>query len=238
MSPSPLPCPPVTAGPPPPQPGEDLVLSTLALHSDALLRVAQRHSLCADDAQDALQRGLEIFLRHAHRLDPDRAIGWITVVIRHEAMAVRAGRTRTLGFDEVDLDRHEARHVETPEERALSHDRVARCAEALTHLKPHEAQALWLKALGNSYEEIAAAQGWSYTKVNRLMSEGRRSLIRRYAEIEAGSECERWAPVLDGLADGTATARDLMAARPHLRNCPGCRRRRATLVADLDARAA
>jgi RNA polymerase sigma factor (sigma-70 family) len=218
--------------------GDDLVLATLAAHSDALLRVARRHSLCADDAQDALQRGLEIFLRHAGRLDPERATAWLTTVVKHEAMAVRRARTRMLGFDELDLDLHEARHMESPEERVLGQDRVARCAEALTHLKPHEAQALWLKALGNSYAEIAEGQGWSYTKVNRLMAEGRRALIRRYAEIEAGSECERWAPVLDALADGTATARQLNDARPHLRNCPSCRRRRAMLAGRRAARAA
>lgn len=221
-----------------PRPGDALVLATLAAHSDALLRTARRHSLCPDDAQDALQRGLEIFLRHAERLDPERAIAWVTTVVKHEAMAIRLARTRTLGFEEADLDRHEARHVESPEERVLGQDRVARCAEALTHLKPHEAQALWLKALGNSYAEIAEAQGWSYTKVNRLMAEGRRSLKQRYAGIEAGDECARWAPVLDGLAAGTATARQLMAARPHLRNCPSCRRRRATLVAGRAAEAA
>jgi len=213
------------------RPGDDLVIATLTAHSDALLRVARRHSVCSDDAQDALQRGLEIFLRHADRLEPERAIAWVTTVVKHEAMAIRSARTRMLGFDELDLDRHEARHVESPEERALGQDRVARCAEALTHIKPHEAQALWLKALGNSYAEIAEAQGWSYTKVNRLMAEGRRALVQRYAGIEAGEECARWAPVLDALQDGSATARQLMDARPHLRNCPGCRRRRATLVA-------
>ncbi len=28
--------------------------------------------MCADDAHDAYQRGMEILLRHARRLDPDR----------------------------------------------------------------------------------------------------------------------------------------------------------------------
>jgi len=212
------------------RPGDPLVLATLAAHHDALLRTARRHSMCPDDAQDALQRGLEIFLRHAHRLEPERAIGWLTTVVKHEAMAVRRARTRTLGFDEVDLDLHDARHVESPEERVLGQDRVARCAEALTHLKAQEAQALWLKALGNSYREIGRSQGWSYTKVNRLMAEGRRTLLQRYASIEAGDECARWAPVLDGLADGTTTAHDLIRARPHLRNCPSCRRRRMSVA--------
>ena len=61
-----------------------LVVALVSAHAESLLRVARRHSLCADDAQDAYQRGLEILLRHADRLDPERAAGWLhTVVNRH-----------------------------------------------------------------------------------------------------------------------------------------------------------
>ena len=69
-----------------------LVVSLVSAHADSLLRVARRHSLCADDAQDAYQRGLEILLRHGDRLDPERAAGWLHTVVKHEAMAVRASR--------------------------------------------------------------------------------------------------------------------------------------------------
>jgi hypothetical protein len=40
-------------------------------------------SSCADDAQDAYQRGLEILLRHADRLDSERAAGWLHTVVNH-----------------------------------------------------------------------------------------------------------------------------------------------------------
>jgi hypothetical protein len=59
--------------------------------------------------------------------------------------------------------------------------------------------------------------------VNRCVREGRRALIDRYAGIEAGAECARWAPLLEAVADGEATARDLLAVRPHLRRCAACR---------------
>jgi hypothetical protein len=63
---------------------EGLVLELVGSQADSLLRVARRYSLCADDAHDAYQRGLEILMRHAARLDPDRAAGWLhTVVNRH-----------------------------------------------------------------------------------------------------------------------------------------------------------
>src|SRR5436305_2243040 len=62
-------------------------------------------------------------------------------------------------------------------------------------------------------------------KVNRCLTEGRRRFLERYAVIESGAECERWADVLSPIADGEAAAADLLAVRPHLRNCPACRAR-------------
>lgn len=202
---------------------DDLVLRTITAHAESLLRTARRHSMCADDAQDAYQRALEIFMRHAERLDPTRAVGWLHTVVKHEAMAVRRSRSQLVGHVEVDLDTHEARHVASPEDQAIGFDRVARTAEALQRLKPHEVRALWLKALGNSYEEIAEQTGWTYTKVNRCIAEGRRAFLARYAGIESGEECTRWAPAISAIVDGEADAEQLVAVRPHLRNCPACR---------------
>jgi DNA-directed RNA polymerase specialized sigma24 family protein len=66
-----------------PEQAEQLVLDLIAAHADSLLRTARRFSLCADDAQDAYQRGLEILMRHAARLDSDRAGGWLHTVVYH-----------------------------------------------------------------------------------------------------------------------------------------------------------
>jgi RNA polymerase sigma factor (sigma-70 family) len=202
---------------------DDLVVRTVQQHADSLLRLARRHSLCPDDAYDAYQRGLEIFLKHAARLEPATAHQWLHTVVKREAWAVREQRQRLLGTEEADLDRLEARDSPSPEDRVLAFDDVARSAEALQRLKPQEVQALWLKASGRSYAEIADQLGWTYTKVNRCITEGRRSFLDRYATIEAGAECERWAPVLSAMIDGEAAPGDLAEARPHLRNCASCR---------------
>ncbi len=47
---------------------EALLLDVVGRHAEELMRVARRHSLCADDAHDAYQRSLELFLRHGRRL--------------------------------------------------------------------------------------------------------------------------------------------------------------------------
>ncbi len=202
---------------------EALLLDVVRLHADELLRVARRHSLCADDAHDAYQRSLELFLRTGRRLHAETAHRWLFTVCKHEAQAVRRARTELVGWEEVDFDRVEARTAPGPEEHALDGDTVARSAEALRGLKPAEVRALWLRAGGRSYAEIQASTGWSYTKVNRCLTEGRRAFLVRYARIEDGSECARWAGVLAALGAGDAGAAELAALRPHLRNCGGCK---------------
>jgi RNA polymerase sigma factor (sigma-70 family) len=202
---------------------EELVLELVGSQADSLLRVARRYSLCADDAHDAYQRGLEILMRHAGRLDPDRAANWLHTVVKHEALSINQSRRRMLGTDDFDLDALEARTTASPEDQVLAADRVARSAEALHALKPQEVRALWLKALGHSYEQICEVTGWSYTKVNRCLAEGRKSFLERYAGIESGRECERLAPALSAFVDGEADAGQAVELRTHLRQCLACR---------------
>jgi len=202
---------------------EELVLRLVGSQADSLLRVARRYSLCADDAHDAYQRALEILMRHAARLDPDRAAGWLHTVVKHEALAINRSRRRIVGSADPDLDALEARTSASPEERVIASDRVARSAEALHGLKPQEVRALWLKALGHSYQQICEATGWSYTKVNRSLAEGRTSFLARYALIESGGECDRLAPLLSAFVDGEADAEQALELRRHLRGCPACR---------------
>ncbi len=202
---------------------EALLLDVVHRHADALLRVAETHSLCADDAHDAYQRSLEHFLRNGRRLRRETAERWLFTVIKHEAQAVRRARSALVASEDVDFDRLEARWDASPEDRALASDSIARSAEALRSLKPQEVRALWLRAGGSSYAEIQAATGWSYTKVNRCLTEGRRAFLARCAELEAGEECERWRGVLAAVAGGEARAEDLTALRPHLRRCAACK---------------
>lgn len=148
-----------------------LVLAVLQENADSLLRVARRHSLCLDDAQDAYQRVVEIFLRHARSLDADAAHKWLHTVLEHEAMRVRASRSRSVGTENFDLDLHEARDLPDADEQVIRFQRMTHSTEALQRLKPQELQALWLKAQGHSYEEITNICSWSYTKVNRCITD-------------------------------------------------------------------
>jgi RNA polymerase sigma factor (sigma-70 family) len=142
-------------------------------HGPTLRRIARRHSLCAEDADDALQRASLILLTKAPTVDPGRLIAWMAVVTKHEAMAVRRGRERHVpseDFDSLVCD------APDPFERAARAEAVAEARAALAALKANERLAIVLQAQGYSYAEICELCGWSYTKVNRCLAEGRERL--------------------------------------------------------------
>jgi hypothetical protein len=142
-------------------------------------------------------------------------------VVKHEAFAVRKSGTRAVPTD--------AAAAHEPDERAWTHERAERYeqlrmgAEAMATLKPQEIRCLLLKAEGLSYQEICEATGFSYTKVNRCLTEGRRAFLKRVAGIEAGAECERLAPLISKVADGEATPEEMRVVRPHMKSCLACK---------------
>ena len=73
---------------------QELVLRIVSTQAESLLRTAYRNSLCDDDAHDAYQRSMEIFLRRARTLDPRSAHKWIHVVVKREAQQLRRVRWR------------------------------------------------------------------------------------------------------------------------------------------------
>ena len=141
-----------------------------------LRRVARRASICADDADDAIQRALVLLLTKAPAIEGGRLAAWMTVVTRREALAVR--RARDVGIDPGALDATPS-DFPGPAERAERGEQVAEARLALAALKPGERLAIVLQAQGYSYAEICARCGWSYTKVNRLLAEGRARLRAR-----------------------------------------------------------
>ena len=139
-------------------------------HERTLLRVARQASLCHDDALDAYQRALEIFVRRVDTVDPATEVAWLKVVVRHEAMAIRRARSEAVADEDLDLDSLVPGVERSVDEQIASSERVRRSAEALRALKPDEAKALMMKAHGLSYEEIGERNGWSYANVTATLA--------------------------------------------------------------------
>ena len=159
-----------------------------------LLRIARWHALNDDDAEEALQ---DTFLRFIEKADPDEIaepLAWLTLTLKRECW----GRRRTA------LRRTPVRRqipsstgpgtcsiissIRARDRRSLrsSQSRVELTRELLAKLKPQERRALTLKALGYSYTEIGELTGWTYTKINRCMAEGRKRLFELAAAEEGG----------------------------------------------------
>jgi RNA polymerase sigma factor (sigma-70 family) len=154
----------------------EAALSLLASSEAVFRRTARRYSLCADDADDAFQRAVVILLTRAPQRPPPGLIAWMQVVTRREALAVGRSRERLLVGHEIDPDSRLASDRPGPAERAEGRERIREAARALALLKPDERLAVALQAHGYSYAEICRLCGWTYTKVNRCLAEGRARL--------------------------------------------------------------
>ena len=198
-------------------------------HDAVFRRTARRYSICTHDAEDAYQRALEILLTKAPPIQGDALVRWMQTVTKREALAVRRQRERLLGSPrpptEDDRDPLELIASESPgpNDQLARKERVARSGEALRALKPQEVRALTLKAQGYSYAEIGEMTGWSYTKINRCMAEGRKRFLQVFADIEQGRRCEELATALSELADGEGASGSTDAVEFHLRGCAACR---------------
>ena len=152
---------------------------------DYLLRIATKNAAKRGDAEEAVSEALASFIR---AFDPDcdaPPLAWLTLALKRQCWAT---------YRRVQLDRrHRHEVVSDPGDAGVSVDSICSdlpgseqlleaaecCSEArrlLAQLKPAERRALLLIAAGYSYVEIGAINGWTFTKVNRSLAEGRARL--------------------------------------------------------------
>jgi len=200
----------------------------IARYEGALRRTARRYSFDAEDADDAYQRALEIVLTKAPTTDLRELIRWTQTVTKHEALAVRQAREKLLGYQRAREGAEDPMALipaasDGPDEQVERREDIARSREALQALKPAELRALGLLAEGYSYVEIGEQTGWSRTKINRLLAEGRAHFRTLVSSSEDGSRCRELGPLLSAFCDGETNPREALEVREHLRACAQCR---------------
>lgn len=146
----------------------------------ALRRQAQRHSPGEVEAEEAMQEASVDFLRAYDGPAGRDAVRWLSVAIKHRAWEQgrnrRAQLARTAREWADGPERQLAATGADPGEQVERAEAVERFFAALAQLKPNERTALLLLGLGCSYREMCERQGWTYTKVNRSIAEGRAAL--------------------------------------------------------------
>ncbi|MBI4897064.1 MAG: sigma-70 family RNA polymerase sigma factor [Actinobacteria bacterium] len=185
--------------------------------------MARRHSVSAADAEDAFQRALEKLLTRAPHADEDRLRAWLLTVVRNEALTIVRTYKRSSHepFDEA-LAGQVAPDADLAD-GAVAVERLAHGSEALKRITADQMRCLLLRADGLNYYEICDRTGFSYPKVNRCLTEGRKAFRGHVSMIADGGECRRLEPALSQIADGVATAELVEDAQIHLRNCLACR---------------
>jgi DNA-directed RNA polymerase specialized sigma24 family protein len=140
---------------------------------DHLMRIARHNTRSEADADDAFQEAFVCFLTE---YDPGRgspALPWLTLALKRRCWRLNERRNPP-------LDPWVLAEVVGVESVATDlADRVGERDEArgrLAVLKPDERSAVVLHAAGFTYGEIGRRRGWTHTKVNRCLYEGRRAL--------------------------------------------------------------
>ncbi len=155
----------------------ELATEIFSERRDYLMAIARRNANSEADAEEALQEAFAAFLAH---FDPARGsppLAWLTLTLKRRCWRANreARRERPFGQRPESGPMLEA----LASGRAGTAKRVIEREEArrrIAALKPDERIALGLFAAGLSYKEIGERQGWTYTKVNRCITEGRAAL--------------------------------------------------------------
>lgn len=147
-----------------------------------LLRIAVKHAANRDDAADSVQFA---FLSFVEKYDPASGappLAWLTITAKRNCWAARRRRylDRSAGQEAAPDSAGRSFAAESilsgdtgPEHLVELVDDVQ---TRLAALKPAERRALSLIAMGYSYAEIGELNEWTFTKVNRCITEGRAAL--------------------------------------------------------------
>lgn len=154
-----------------------------------LVRQVRFHSERDQDAEDALGDACVQFLRFYEGAEGAEALRWMLLVSKRCAWAIsRRRRGHESPHPILTEGSGEEPAIVVAEERVGPAELAERSAETariialIQRLRPDERTALILFGLGCSYAEIAELRGWSYTKVNRSLSEGRARIRRDLAD--------------------------------------------------------
>lgn len=200
------------------------VESFVLQYGQSLLRIARSFTSCATDADDAYQRTLEVMLTKAPEgAEGEQLFAWAVAVARNEALMQhrRSKKFVDVPFEEISKSWIDV--PDGPDERLIEGEHLMQGREALRRLTADQMRLLLLRADGLSYDEISDQTGFSFAKVNRILTEGRKAFRSHVAKIESGAECSRLEGALSMMADGEAREEAVRDVQLHLENCLACR---------------
>lgn len=152
-----------------------------------LLHIARRNGANGEQAEESLQDAFVLFLDRFDPASEAPPLAWLTLTLKRRCWALyrlqrRAGQQRSARSGEdcsdAELLGGSSRH---PDDLLDLAEEIAATRSQLAELKPAERRAISLIAAGYSYSEVGQITGWSYTKTNRCLAEGRAALRKTLA---------------------------------------------------------
>ena len=161
--------------------------AVIATHRTALIRQAARHAPRPADAEDAFQEACAAFMSTYEGPAGLDALRWLMVVVKRCAWRLGEESRRHGVLAELtstDAEVSPGACLTAAAERAacdpaLLHEQHVHDRDLLVELaalKPDQRDALVLLGAGFGYAEIGDRRGWTKTKVNRCLAEGRAAL--------------------------------------------------------------
>ncbi len=169
----------------------DLAAELYSNHNRRLLAIANQNSSTTQDAEEALHDAFALFIDHFNPKSGAPPLAWLTLTLkrccwatyRHQQLVTTTANAPTTSSA---TPRHSlAETPRQPHEIAEINDATRQIQANFKTLKPQERKALTLLALGYSYREIATLTNWTYTKVNRCITEGRAHLRKDHRSTPA-----------------------------------------------------
>jgi DNA-directed RNA polymerase specialized sigma24 family protein len=155
----------------------ELATEIFSERRDYLMAIAKRNANSEADAEEALQEAFAAFLAHYNPSRGSPPLAWLTLTLKRRCWRANREARRERPFGGRPEHGPVLESLGSP--RAGSAERLIEREEArrrIAALKPDERTALGLLAAGLSYAEIGVRKGWTYTKVNRCITEGRAAL--------------------------------------------------------------
>lgn len=152
-------------------------LSRLYLEFAVFLEHIVRGGVQASDdvIEEACQTAWARLVSHRHRIADDHARGWLARTAVHEALRLHRRQRRDLRTEtDVREEPADPGCPVAPEPQSLVECRQR--LESVRQLPRRQQRIVWLRALGLSYEEMAAHEGCTSRTVERQLERARRGL--------------------------------------------------------------
>lgn len=142
-----------------------------------LLAIARGHCSSPDDAEEALQDALVLFIEHFDPASGSPPLPWLMLTLKRRCWAIY-GRRRQLGelLAALGEEAAVARERRTVEDLAEINERARALRRRMQALPLEEQRALTLLASGHSYAEIAERFGSTPKRIDHALQRARATL--------------------------------------------------------------